>query len=57
MWKLYGYDNFAREDYFIAEYATKQEAEQAAEQQRQKLITIQPDESLRDNIWIQAPEN
>lgn len=33
-WKLYGYDTFSRKDYLIAEYATQEEAEKAANQQR-----------------------
>lgn len=53
-WKVHGYDTFAREDYFLAEFTCAEEAEAFAARQREELAATQPAE-LRDRIWIEPP--
>jgi len=53
-WKVFGRDTFAREDYFIGEFLTEEEARQAARQAAERHARTQ-DEALRDEVWIEAP--
>ncbi|EIJ41955.1 hypothetical protein BegalDRAFT_1052 [Beggiatoa alba B18LD] len=53
-WKVYGYDTFARETYFIGLFATEAEAQQAVMQINQRLEKYQ-DAELRDSVWIVPP--
>lgn len=50
-----GYDTFAREEYLIGEYPTRQLAEEAADAAERRQARFQ-DEPLRDRVWIVPPE-
>jgi hypothetical protein len=51
-----GWDTFAREEYFIAEYQNESEAMAAAERHCQETACHQ-DEALRDGVWVVSPED
>ena len=53
-WTVMGRDTFAREDFVVARFATKQEAEQYVRTKEAAAEKIQ-DEGLRDEYWIEAP--
>jgi hypothetical protein len=55
MWKVMGHDTFAREDYLIGEYPTRELAEAAAGAAERRHARSQ-DEPLRDQVWIVPPE-
>jgi len=55
MWKVMGYDTFAREAYLIGEYPTRALAEAAADAAERRHEQHQ-DEALRDDVWIVPPE-
>lgn len=50
-----GRDTFARDDFVVARFATKQEAEEYVRAKEAAIEKIQ-DEGLRDEYWIEAPE-
>lgn len=54
MWKVYGYDTFARETYLIGEFASEAEAEQALKKTQSEIEDSQS-EDLRDKLWIEPP--
>ncbi|HEX6747893.1 MAG TPA: hypothetical protein VF092_11435 [Longimicrobium sp.] len=54
MWKVMGYDTFAREEYLIGEYPTRELAEAAADAAERRHAAHQ-DEPLRDQVWIVPP--
>jgi len=54
VYRLWGHDTFADEDYLIAEYATEAEARAVMRQVRAELARTQ-DEALRDCVWIEPP--
>lgn len=54
MWRVVGWDTFAREDYFIGSYPTRELAEAAA-REAERRVAYQ-DEALRDQISIIPPE-
>jgi hypothetical protein len=54
MWKVMGYDTFAREEYLVGEYATRQLAEAAVAAAELRQAEHQ-DEPLRDRVWIVPP--
>ena len=51
-----GRDTFAREDFVVARFATKQEAEQYVRTKEAAAEKIQ-EEGLRDEYWIEPPES
>ena len=53
-WKVYGHDTFAREDYFIGEFTTEDEAREAARKTAERHVRTQ-DVSMRDQVWIEPP--
>lgn len=53
-YKVMGHDTFAREDYFVGEFATKEEAE-ACVRAREERVAKTQDEALRDEFWIVPP--
>ena len=55
MWKVMGYDTFAREEYLVGEYPTRQLAEAAVAAAERRQAEFQ-DEPLRDQVWIVPPE-
>jgi len=55
MWQVRGYDTFAREEYLIGEYPTRQLAEAAADAAERRHAEFQ-DEPLRDRVWIVPPK-
>jgi len=55
-WRVYGYDTFAGEDYFIGAFLSETEAQECAKKQ-EKILEQTQDESLRDRVWIASPEN
>jgi len=54
VWKVLGYDTFAREEYPIGEYPTRALAEAAARKAEERHARFQ-DEALRDHVWIVPP--
>ncbi|HET7232868.1 MAG TPA: hypothetical protein VFJ16_22855 [Longimicrobium sp.] len=54
-WRVLGYDRFAREEYLIGEFPSRALAEAAAREAEHRHERTQ-DESLRDDVWIVAPE-
>lgn len=62
MWRLTGYDSFAREDYEIGLYATEADAMAAAGVEFTKLQETQPPKTsggpggLQDRLYIVAPD-
>ena len=54
MWKVMGYDTFAREEYLVGEYPTRQLAEAAVEAAERRHAEFQ-DEPLRDQVWVVPP--
>ena len=54
MWKVMGYDTFAREEYLVGEYPTRQLAEAAVEAAERRHAEFQ-DEPLRDRVWVVPP--
>jgi hypothetical protein len=55
LWKVWGHDTFAREDYLIGEFPTEAEAQRVAREKEERLARTQ-DEGLRDEVWIEAPK-
>ncbi|HEX2076095.1 MAG TPA: hypothetical protein VHG08_00250 [Longimicrobium sp.] len=55
-WKVYGYDRFSYEDYFVGAFDTEAEAREVARQKEEHLAKFQ-DESLRDRIWVEPPNS
>lgn len=53
-WKVYGYDRFSYEDYFVGSFDTREEAEAVVRERLEHLAKFQ-DESLRDRIWVEPP--
>ena len=51
MWRVMGYDTFAREEYVIGEYPTRDAAEAAADAAELRQSEHQ-DAPLRDEVWI-----
>lgn len=51
-YKVMGHDTFAREDYFVGEFATKAEAE-ACVRVREERVEKTQDAALRDEFWIE----
>ncbi|HEX8693827.1 MAG TPA: hypothetical protein VF746_15500 [Longimicrobium sp.] len=54
VWKVLGYDTFAREEYLVGEYPTRALAEAAACEAERRHAEFQ-DEPLRDRVWIVPP--
>jgi len=54
VYRLWGHDTFADEDYLIGEYATEAQARAVMQQTRAELARTQ-DEALRDRVWIELP--
>ena len=54
-WRVMGRDTFAREDFVVAKFATKQEAEEYVRTKDAAAQKVQ-DEGLRDEYWIEPPE-
>ena len=55
MWRVVGWDTFAREDYPIGSYPTRELAEAAA-REAERRVAYQ-DEALRDRISIIPPDD
>ncbi|HSU14102.1 MAG TPA: hypothetical protein VLK66_08395 [Longimicrobium sp.] len=55
MWRVMGYDTFAREEYVVGEYATRALAQAAVDAAERRQAGFQ-DEALRDHVWIVPPE-
>jgi hypothetical protein len=53
-WKVYGYDRFSYEDYFVGAFDTEAEAREVVRQKLEHLSKFQ-DESLRDRLWVEPP--
>lgn len=53
-WRVFGYDRFAREEYFIGLFESEEEARQAAQEHQEHLEEYQEDD-LRDEIFILPP--
>lgn len=53
-WKVYGYDRFSYEDYFVGAFDTEAEAREVVRQKLEHLSKFQ-DESLRDRMWVEPP--
>lgn len=53
-WKVYGYDRFSYEDYFVGSFDTEAEAREVVRQKLEHLAKFQ-DESLRDRMWVEPP--
>ena len=50
-----GRDTFAGEDFVVASFATRQEAEEYVRGKEAAVEKVQ-DEGLRDEYWIEPPE-
>jgi hypothetical protein len=55
LWRVLGYDRFAREEYFIGAFETEEEARHFAGDYEERLEEYQ-DEDLRDEIFILSPK-
>ena len=53
-WKLMGRDTFAREDYVVGIYDTREQAEAELKKREARHAATQ-DEALRDELWIVPP--
>ena len=53
-WRVFGYDRFAREEYFIGLFESEEEARKAAKEHEEHLEEYQ-DDDLRDEIFILPP--
>lgn len=55
-WRVYGYDRFSYEDYFVGAFETEEEAREVVRQKLEGLAKFQ-DASLRDDIWVEPPHS
>ena len=53
-WRVFGYDRFAREEYFIGMCESEEEARRLAEDYQERLEEYQ-DEERQDDIYILPP--
>jgi hypothetical protein len=54
IWKLWGFDTFAREKYLVGEFASEDEAQQRKRQLESEVASSQS-QDLRDSFWIESP--
>ena len=55
VFRVWAHDAFAREDYFVGEFASEAEARAAADALGEWCAQNQ-DEPLRDRVWIEPPD-
>lgn len=54
-WRVFGYDRFAREEYFIGACESEEEAHRIAKEHEERLEEYQ-DDDLRDDVFILPPK-